>query len=84
MFLRVQNREKIKIHTQVVLKGSEHFEAIQKIVDLAAGLPSRCSELLEALEDKSSASHGGNNVSPVQRDQRDKTAEVIVGSEQRD
>ena len=62
----------------------EHYEAIQKIVDIAAGLPSRCSELLEALEDKSSASHGGNSVSLVQRDQRDKMAEVIVGSEQRD
>ena len=62
----------------------QHYEAIQKIVDIAAGLPSRCSELLEALEDKSSASHGGNNVSLVQRDRRDKMAEVIVGSEQRD
>ena len=62
----------------------KHYAATQKIVDIAAGLPSRCSELLEALEDKSSASHGGNNVSPVQRDQRDKMAEVIVGSEQRD
>ena len=62
----------------------KHYEAIQKIVDMAACLPSRCSELLEALEDKSSASHGGNNVSPVQRSQRHIMAEVNVGSEQRD
>ena len=66
------------------IEDQKHYEAIQKIVDMAAGLPSRCSELLEALEDNNSASHGGNNVSPVQKAQRDKTAEVIVDSEQRD
>ena len=60
-----------------------NYEATQKIVDMAAGLPSRCSELLEALEDKSSASHAGN-VSPVQRAQRDVMAEVIGDPEQRD
>ena len=66
------------------IEDQKHYEAIQKIVDMAVGLPSRCYELLEALDDKSSASHGGNNVSPVQRGQRDIMAEVIGGPEQRD
>ena len=51
---------------------------------MAAGLPSRCSELLESLDDKSSASHAGKNVSPIQRAQRDTTVVVTVGPEQRD
>ena len=65
------------------IEDQKHYEAIQKIVDMAAGLPSRCSELLEALDDKTSASHAGN-ISPVQRAQRDVMAEVIGGPEQRD
>ena len=66
------------------IEDQKHYEAIQKIVDMAAGLPSRCSELLEALDDKSSASHAGKNVSPIQRAQRDTTVVVTVGPEQRD
>ena len=66
------------------IEDQKHYEAIQKIVDMAAGLPSRCSELLESLDDKTSASHAGNNVSPIQRAQRDTTVVVTVGSEQRD
>ena len=62
--------------------GIQADKAIQEITDIASELPSRCSELLEAFEQKDKRRVSDSPL--FQKSRRDTTVVVTVGSEQED
>ena len=62
------------------IQDNRYCEAIQEITDIASELPSRCSELLEAFEQKDKS----RSSPPFEKSQRDTTVVVTVSSVQRD
>ena len=68
------------------IQDNRYYEDMQQITGIASELPSRCSELLEAFEqkEKSSSLHRVSNSPPFQKSQRNTTVVVTLGSEQRD
>ena len=68
------------------IQADRYYEVIQEITDIASELPSRCSDLFKAFEqkDKRSSLHRVSNLPPFQKSRRDTTVVVTVGSEEGD
>ena len=68
------------------IQADRYYEAIQEITDIASELPSKCSDLFKAFEQKNKRSslHRVSDSPVFQKSRRDTTVVVTVGSEQRD